>query len=564
MSDLNKRIRHKRFILNSDSDVRLIIETKTNHNYNLGLRDCSLVGLGGQIALGDVNFEDLEIGDLIESSKITWKNHEYALGKLIVRSSRKEQQKNIIGFSTVDNKVPIDGPLSKFIDKEILDTSSPYDFELNSDKFNIASFLEADQANIDLFARCRQFKIFMNDWLKNPKYQYNTVRKPSLGIRIKLTDRRKNGRNDFIVMGSNDYLGLASHPKVLEASKKAIDDYGYGSTGSHLLTGTCEIHEELCEYIGKIYKKEKVLLFSSGYAANLGAIQGLTAPNDIVVADMLAHASLQDGMKMSHATSRFYKHNSMEHLEKILTNSRSDHNGCLIITEGIFSMDGDVAPMSEVVKVARKHNSRVLVDEAHALGILGETGLGTCEQDNVIDKVDIIMGNTSKTLGSLGGFLAGSEDVMYWLTWFARSRMFSTSMPPASAAAALTAFQIMMEKPELIQDVQRNIRHFVKGMIELGAPLDRHHSSAIVPIVIGDDIKLGKMNQELKDKGVYVHPIIYPAVSRKGSRFRFTLCATHTISDLDYVLSAFQRAMEIADFSFKSSSDQDKKELKAA
>ncbi|MEK7356128.1 MAG: aminotransferase class I/II-fold pyridoxal phosphate-dependent enzyme [Bdellovibrionota bacterium] len=393
---------------------------------------------------------------------------------------------------------------------------------------------------------------------KSDRYGNNNVRLPSMGARVNLERKRKNGRNDYLIMGSNDYLGLAAHPEVLKVSKEAIDKYGFGSTGSPLTTGISDLHEELGHFLASMFKKEKCILFNSGYAANLGTISGLIQNQDLVVADMIAHASIQDGMKMSNGTSRFYKHNNVQHLDNLLGEIRKDHCGSLVVTEGVFSMDGDVAPIDEIVKIARKHKSRIMVDEAHSFGVIGPKGLGGCEKYGMLDQVDIVMGTFSKIAGGIGGFICTTEDVADWLYWLARSHMFSVSIPPSTAAAALKALQIFQSDRSIVQNLQANIKHFAHGLRSLGFDISPNHESAVLPAVIGDQEKLGVMNKHLMDAGVFVVPVPYPAVSRTKIRFRFTVMATHTTSDLDYALNVLESAMLAAKFDPKAAAQASK------
>jgi glycine C-acetyltransferase len=298
-------------------------------------------------------------------------------------------------------------------------------------------------------------------------------------------------------------------------------------------------------------QKEKVILFNSGYAANVGIISGLLQTQDMVVADMLAHASIQDAMQMCRGTSRFFKHNSVEHLDKVLRENRDQYSGCLVVTEGVFSMDGDVAPIDEVIRVAQKNKARVMVDEAHSFGVIGQTGLGACEKYGVMEQADVIMGTFSKICGGIGGFAATTEEVADWLYFWARAHMFSVSIPPSTAAAALKALQIFRENRSLLMNLRANVQHFKAGLASLGYRLPSDHESAVVPVIVGDEKKLQIMNQILMEAGVFVIPIVYPAVGRKNCRFRFTVMATHSISDLDYVLNVLELAMEKAQFKFE-------------
>ncbi len=563
MSVMSKAIRPKRFQLRKQSGVRFFVESRTGTRFDLRLDNCSLTGLGATCddpKLNQTIAEELAASELVPAGKISWTDHEYALGRLVIRNIKKLESGEVyVALSTVDSKVPLDGPLSQFLEVTDSKEINPFEFELSPERFSLADFAENQAMNTDLFAKCKQYSIFFREWKDSPKFLYHSIREPSMGTRVHLKKSRKSGRQDYIIMGSNDYLGLASHPKVMEAAKAAINLYGFGATGSPLTTGISEEHEKLCDQLSRIFKKEQTILFNSGYAANIGAIQGITSGQDLVVSDMLAHASIQDGMQMSRATSRFFKHNNMAHLDKVLAENRSQYSGCIAITEGVFSMDGDVPPLRDFVDIAKKHKARTFVDEAHSFGVVGPKGLGACDQHRVTDRVDMVMGTFSKIAGGIGGFISTSKDVADWLFMFARAHMFSVSIPPSTAAAAYQAIQLFLDDASLVQNLHRNIHHFVKGLRELGYPVKENHESAVVPVVIGDEAKLGVMNQYLQEKGVFVVPIVYPAVSRKACRFRFTVTSGHQISDLDYVLNVFGQALEKADVQFE---ELDKTKLK--
>lgn len=561
MSVLGKSIRAMRFNTLPDSPILLTVESKTGAKFKLRLENCSLTGVGGSLDGTTPANEGLDIGEILPAAKLHWEGYETSLGRLVLRTIQVQDQKTFVGFSTVDGKVPVDGPLSRFLEKTGKQDKSPYDFELSADKFSLANFVESDNNNIDLFGKCNQFEIFFKDWTDKPRYLYRTIRTASKGTRVQLKQKRRGKRNDYIVMGSNDYLGLAANPEVLEAAKKAITDYGFGSTGSPLTTGNTDIHEELEDFIAKTFRKEKVLLFNSGYTVNVGCMQGLTSANDMILSDMIAHASLQDGMKMAKAQHRFFKHNDVKHLQKMLEEHRNQVSGCLIVTEGVFSMDGDVPPLEEIVKLAKKYNARTFIDEAHSYGVVGPHGMGACEKFDVLDQIDLVMGTFSKIAGGIGGFVAGPKSVMDWLYWNARSRVFSVSIPPSTAAAALKALQIFHARPELHAQLRENIRRFVSGLTQMGYPINPNHESAVIPVVIGNEAALGKINERLLDAGVYVVPVVYPAVSRNGCRFRFTVTAEHTLSDIDYVTHVLETAVKDIGFSFASKEEKETSSL---
>ena len=554
--EISKLIRNKRYNFKSKSKIEFIIETKTGKRLNLELKNCSLMGIRAMVPEKVFLEEDISAEEIVPSSKIQWKGHEYALGRLVVQSvSRSDEEDVSIGFSLIDSKMPIDGPMGKFLEADGQDPMDPYDVEMDSYKFSIATFSKMSHNSHDLFTKCYQYSSFFKEWKSTARFLYDTVRRKSFGSRVRLTKKRVDGRDDYIVMGSNDYLGMASHPKVCEAAKQAISDYGFGSTGSPLTTGTTDLHEELKFLLAKTFRKDGALLFNSGYAANAGAIPSMIGEQDLVLADILSHVSIQDGISMSKATSRFFKHNSMKHLEKVLGNMREDHAGALLMTEGVFSMDGDVPDLRTFVDLAKKYKARTYIDEAHSFGVVGENGLGACEKHNVLEEVDIIMGTFSKICGGIGGFIAASEEVIDWYFWLARAHVFTVSIPPSSAAAMLASLNVFLETPSLVRDLQRNIRHFVAGMRSMGCHLREDHESAVIPVVIGDEKKIEIISGELMDAGIHVIPIVYPAVSRNGARFRFTVMATHSLSDLDYVLNVFEKAMKKANFRFEDVKD---------
>ncbi len=551
MSDIGKIMRMKRFNISDEhGKVRFVFETGLGNKYQMRVTNCSLTGLSG-VLLETVNPSDIwELGTVIPASKLSVETSEFTLGRLILRRTSFKDKEVELAFSTIDGRIPIDGALSRYLKNDTNGNGGTYGFELNSEKFSLATFKENSHTNVDILNRCEQFSVFYKEWKESNKFQYYNIRQPSKGERINLKQRRKNGRTDYLVFCSNDYLGLATSPEVTSAAQKSIDQYGFGSTGSPVTTGLTVIHEELQYHISRIYKTDDVALFNSGYSANIGIINALTGAQDLVVADVLAHASIQDALQMSRATTRYFKHNDIAHLEKLLSENRPSHFGSLLITDGVFSMDGDIAPVDKLSAVAKKYNCRLMVDEAHALGVIGPTGLGSAERFPTAD-IDLHMGTFSKICGGIGGFVAGRQDVIDWIRFYGRAYMFSVSIPPSTAAAALAALMHFQANPDLVSNLQKNIRQFVSGLRHLGCSINAGHESAVIPVVIGDEKKLGLINEVFREEGVYVIPIVYPAVSRKQSRFRFTMMATHTASDIDYVLNVLEKAMLKAQFSFK-------------
>lgn len=550
MSTLAKAIRQKRFTIKNGGDVKLVLDTRLGSRFELSLVNCSINGLGALYPEKLKMEDEFDTGAIVPAAKLVVDGQDVTLGRLTVRNAFERGTGTFVGFATVDAKLPIDGALSKHLETPADGTLDPYGFELSPEHFNLATFVEQQDVNADLFARCRKFQIFYKEWKTTDKYNYNEVREPSTGARVSLKVRRKDGRNDYIQMAAYDYLNLGSHPKVMEAASAATKKFGYSTGGSPVICGTTEIHEELAEKLAYMLRKESVLLFNSGYAANIATLQGLTTSSDLIVADMLSHASLHDGMHMSPATSRFYKHNNMAHLEKVLEENRPQASGAMIVTEGVFSMDGDAGDLASVCKIAKKHNARVFVDEAHSFGLYGKNRNGISEVAGVLGDVDIYMSSLSKVCGAGGGFIAAPKEVTDWLTSFGRARVFSGSMPASSAAAGLMALDLLATERERVEKLFTNVKHFVRGMRELGAPISADHNSPIVPVVIGDEKKIGAICEHLKDNGIFVVPIVYPAVSRSQCRFRFSLMQEHSISDLDFVVATFKQAMKLTGFEF--------------
>ena len=342
-----------------------------------------------------------------------------------------------------------------------------------------------------------------------------------------------NGRK-VLMFGSNSYLGLTVHPKVKEAAKKAIDKYGTGCAGSRFLNGTLDIHEELEERLAAFVNKEDALLFSTGFQANLGGIAGLVGKGEYVILDKSDHASIVDGARLSYGTVKRFIHNDMESLEKVLSSIELEA-GKLIVVDGVYSMDGDIANLPEMVKLKKRYNARLMVDDAHSFGVLGKNGRGTANHFGLEDDVDIVMGTFSKSFASLGGFLAADRAVIDYLRHFARSVIFSASITPASTAAVLAALDIMENEPELIDKLWANTERMRKGVQDMGYDTGTS-CTPIIPLIVGDDEKVLRMRRMLLDEGVFVNPVVSPAVPPNKTLIRLSLMATHTFEQIDIAL----------------------------
>jgi 8-amino-7-oxononanoate synthase len=353
-----------------------------------------------------------------------------------------------------------------------------------------------------------------------------------------------------IMLGSNNYLGLTADPRVKDAARDALERFGTGLTGSRFLNGTLSLHLELERKLADWMGTEDALVFTTGYLANTGTIGTLLGPGDTVICDSGDHASILDAVMMSRARIRPFRHNRLDKLESMLKRAEGDGGGVLVVVDGVFSMEGDVAPLPDIVALCRKHGARLMVDEAHGVGVLGARGAGACELMDVEGEVDLRMGTFSKSLASCGGFIAGPADVVDFLRVQSRSFMFTASAVPAAIGAALGALEIIRsdEGPRLMAKVLDNARYLHDGLADLGYEVMEPHRmpdgsgliTPIVPVLVGDDWKAVFLWKALYDAGVYVNVAIYPAVQRGGALLRTSVMATHDKEHLDRALGAFE------------------------
>jgi len=343
----------------------------------------------------------------------------------------------------------------------------------------------------------------------------------------------------MLMMGSNSYLGLTNHPRVIEAAKKATDKYGTGCAGSRFLNGTLDIHIELEAELAKLVGKEDSLAFAAGYMANLGTISAIVGRDEFIVTDKFDHASILDGCALSPGKMVRFNHNNMKHLDKVLE-KRTSGDDALIVVDGIFSMEGDIADVPNICKIAKKHGSRIMVDEAHSLGVLHKTGAGAAMEAGCIDDVELIMGTFSKSLASVGGFIAGSHDVIHYLKHHARSLIFSASLPPASAATVLEAMKIMKEEPERIDQLWDNTHYMMKNFKAMGYNTGTS-CTPVIPLHVGGLMNAFKMWKQLDDEGVFINPVVPPAVAPNDTLIRTSFMATHTKAQLDMALEKFEK-----------------------
>jgi 8-amino-7-oxononanoate synthase len=340
-----------------------------------------------------------------------------------------------------------------------------------------------------------------------------------------------------VMVGSNNYLGLTQHPRVVEAAKKALEKYGTGCTGSRFLNGNTDLHEELEAELSKYLQREAVLVYATGFMANLGSISSLVGRKDIIFSDRENHASIVEGQGAAIGETIKYKHNDMGELERLLR--EYEHvPGKLIVFDGVFSMTGRIVNLPEIVRLAKKYGARTYCDCAHGLGVLGPAGRGTPHHFGLNDEVDLMMGTFSKSFASLGGFVAGKKDVIHYIKHKSRAFMFSASLPPASAATVLECVKIIQEQPTIVDKLWKNARRMMKGFEELGFDT-MGTQTPVIPILIGDDLKAFMFVKRLYELGVFATPVVSPAVPKGYALIRTSYMSTHEDRDLDFVLDVF-------------------------
>ncbi len=384
---------------------------------------------------------------------------------------------------------------------------------------------------MDIFEKCRNYTQ-AREAMESGSYPYFIPLDENEGTEVEYQCKR------LIMCGSNNYLGLTTHPKVKEAAQQAISRYGTSCTGSRFLNGTLAMHEQLERELAEFVGKEDALIFSTGMQVNLGTISALISRDDVVILDKDDHASIVDGARLGYGKIERFRHNDVEHLERVLK-SLPENVGRLIVVDGVFSMGGDLADLPNIIPVAKKYGARIMVDDAHGMGVTGK-GRGTAAEFGVTGDVDLIMSTFSKSFASLGGFVAGDEDVIHYVKHNARSLIFSASIPASNAAAALAALAVIREEPERAERVNQigeRVRKELSAMgFNIGASV-----TPIVPVIIGDDEKTFLTWKNLFENGVFVNPVISPAVPQGMQLLRTSYMATHTDTQMDQVLETFRK-----------------------
>lgn len=343
-----------------------------------------------------------------------------------------------------------------------------------------------------------------------------------------------------INLSSNNYLGFANHPRLKNAAIKAIEEWGVGAGAVRTIIGNMTLHEELEEKIAKFKHVEAVLTFQSGFTANAGVIQAIVDKNDVIISDELNHASIIDGCRLSKATVARYKHSDMKDLERVILEVKDKYKTKLIITDGVFSMDGDIAKLPEIVALAEKHGCLTYVDDAHSSGVLGSNGQGSAHHFGLSDKVDIQIGTLSKAIGVVGGYVAGRKNLIEWLNHRGRPFLFSTALPPAVVVACMEAVDILSESTALTDKLWENAKYLKSGLSSLGLDIGESETP-IIPVMAGDDKKAIELSRRLFEEGVFVQSIVYPTVARGAARVRAIVTAAHTKEDLDEAIRIFEK-----------------------
>jgi len=337
-----------------------------------------------------------------------------------------------------------------------------------------------------------------------------------------------------LMFGSNSYLGLTNHPKIKEASIAATQKYGTGCAGSRFLNGTLDLHIELEKKLAEFVGKEDAIIYSTGFQVNMGVVPAMTGREDYLIYDELDHASIMTGKQLSFSKVMKFKHNDMDSLEKVLQKCEPDKVK-LIVVDGVFSMEGDIIKLPQLVELAKKYDASIYVDEAHSFGVLGRDGRGVCDHFGLTDDVDVIMGTFSKSLASIGGFVAADESIINWLRHNSRSYIFSASATPAATAAALAALEIMQKEPERIKSLWDATHYALDGFRSLGFEIG-HTETPIIPLFIRDNEKTFMITKMLFDEGIFVNPVVSPAVPSSDTLIRFSLMATHTREQVSFAL----------------------------
>lgn len=412
----------------------------------------------------------------------------------------------------------------------------------NSENFSLADFFGLEGANLQ--DRVRDFSEYMDFHTKKGRLLYGREIIGSPGRSVRVRDPRTGDTREMLMFGSNDYLGLTTDPRVIRGVIEAVQAHGVGMGGPPLLNGTSLMHRELEEELAALKQKDDTLIFASGFQANLGWLTALLRSGDVLIYDELNHASLYDGIKLLRSGVRFkavrFRHNDVDHLEALLQQHQDTigtKNQIFVAVEGVYSMDGDLAPLDQIVQLKDRYDFNLFVDDAHGTGVMGERGAGTAEHFGVEKAVDLSLGTFSKTFGVTGGFICAQRDVVKYMRFFSRSYMFSAHVPQSTVAAVRAGLSVLAAEPERLLRLRANARRVRDGLNALGYNVQS--PSAILPVPIPERIDIRNVSSRLDQMGIFANSIEYPAVTRAQQRIRLSIMATHTDQDLQRLLDAF-------------------------
>lgn len=406
---------------------------------------------------------------------------------------------------------------------------------INSEEHCIADFhtIEGD----DLFAKTRLFGEFLTDWKQKGNYAYHRILTGECTRRAEIFEPETTCLREMTVLCSNNYLGLNTRPEVKLAAEEALKKYGTGMSGSRFLSGTYDLVVELERQLAAFEQTESAAVFTSGYQANVGTLSALMRPKDVAVIDHLAHASMVDGCRLAQCNLRTFRHNDVNHLEKVLKKCEGLYAGKMIVVDGVFSMDGDRAPLPDILRLAEQYGARVMVDEAHGTGVLGAHGAGTLEHYGLKGRADVVIGTFSKAFCATGGFVAASRDIVEYIRHYGRAYTFSASPSPSVMASVLAGLNIIRTEPALRDQLWANIRHLHAGLKSIGLKVyPDPPESAILTVLVGPDQLTYTLSKDLYEQGVFASTVAHPVVPPNRGTLRISLSALHTRDDLDRVL----------------------------
>jgi glycine C-acetyltransferase len=406
---------------------------------------------------------------------------------------------------------------------------------INFNEASLTDFFDLEKA--DIFQRAEIFSEYAQHTREMKHDYYRRVSLDGSSPVMNILDQYTGMPKEMIYLASNDYLNLTKHPRTIAAGMRALEKYGAGAGSVPLLGGTSDIHVGLERKIAKFKGCQDAIIYSSGYGANSGSLLGLLQDKDIAILDRLVHASIIDGCKGTNV--KYFKHNDLKSLEQILDRSKNKYRTKLVIVDGVYSMDGDIAPLDKLVELVKAYGAHLMIDEAHASGVLGQHGRGTPEHFNLEGKIDIVSGTFSKALGCVGGFVAANHELVELLHFYSRSYMFSTALPPQVVGSLIEAIDVVETEPQLREQLWVNINYFKENLLNLGFDIG-NSQTAIFPIIIGDSYKVKEACKMLHERGIFVNLVLYPAVPKRLSRLRMSLMCNHTKEHLDKALTELE------------------------